>query len=200
VLQLKGDAAGSHEWYTYAELLIIAADTYISTDAEAALNQTLRRDPNHKMALFRVGMYFDAIGRPDRTFGIWRKLLEAGPESAPYIPLIRRTVSDLAMITGVDYEPPAVKGPSAEDIENAADMSTDDRRAMISGMVTGLADRLATEGGPAPDWAQLILAYGVLGEIDTAQEIFNEALQLFKERPTDLEILRQAAVNVGLMQ
>jgi len=25
-------------------------------------------------------------------------------------------------------------------------------------------------------------------------------LQLFKERPTDLEILRQAAVNVGLMQ
>jgi|TARA_B110000908_G_scaffold172566_1_gene240825 cytochrome c-type biogenesis protein CcmH len=200
VLQLKGEAASPDEWYTYAELLIIAADTYISTNAEAALNQTLRRDPNHKMALFRVGMYFDAIGRPDRTFGIWRKLLEAGPESAPYIPLIRRTVSDLAMITGVDYEPPAVKGPSAEDIENAADMSTDDRRAMISGMVTGLADRLATEGGPAPDWAQLILAYGVLGEIDTAQEIFNEALQLFKERPTDLEILRQAAVNVGLMQ
>ena len=104
------------------------------------------------------------------------------------------------MIAGVDNEPPAVKGPSAEDIENAADMSTDDRRAMISGMVTGLADRLATEGGPAPDWAQLILAYGVLGEIDTAQEIFNEALRLFKERPTDLEILRQAAVNVGLMQ
>jgi cytochrome c-type biogenesis protein CcmH len=199
-LQLKGEAASPDEWYTYAELLIIAADTYISTDAEAALNQTLRRDPNHKMALFRVGMYFDAIGRPDRTFGIWRKLREAGPESAPYIPLIRRTISDLAMIAGVDYEPPAVKGPSAEDIENAADMSTDDRRAMISGMVTGLADRLATEGGAAPDWAQLILAYGVLGEIDTAQEIFNEALQLFKERPTDLEILRQAAVNVGLMQ
>ena len=200
VLQLKGKAASSDEWYTYAELLIVAADTYISTEAEAALSQTLQRDPNHKMALFRVGMYFDAIGRPDRTFGIWRKLLEAGPESAPYIPLIRRTISDLAMIAGVNYEPPAVKGPSAEDIKNAADISTDDRRAMIAGMVTGLADRLATEGGPAPDWAQLILAYGVLGEIDTAQEIFNEALQLFKERPTDLEILRQGAVNVGLMQ
>ena len=65
---------------------------------------------------------------------------------------------------------------------------------MLPGSMAGIAYLFT------PDWAQLILAYGVLGEIDTAQEIFNEALQLFKERPTDLEILRQAAVNVGLMQ
>ena len=101
------------------------------------------------------------IGRPDRTFGIWRKLLEAGPESAPYMPLIRRTITDLAMIAGVDYEPPEIKGPTSDDIQNAAEMSDEDRRTMISGMVTGLADRLANEGGPASDWAQLIVAYGV---------------------------------------
>ena len=81
--------------------------------ATPALRETLRRDPNHKLALFRIGMYFDAIGRPDRTFGIWRKLLEAGPESAPYMPLIRRTIIDLAQIAGVTYDPPEVKGPSA---------------------------------------------------------------------------------------
>jgi cytochrome c-type biogenesis protein CcmH len=111
VLELKGAEATADEWYAYAELLIIAADTYISREAETALRETLRRDPNYKLALFRMGMYFDAIGRPDRTFGIWRKLLEAGPESAPYMPLIRRTIIDLAQIAGVTYDPPEVKGP-----------------------------------------------------------------------------------------
>ena len=200
VLKLKGKAASPDDWYTYAELLMMAADTYISQEAENALRQTLQRDPSHSLALFRIGIYFDQIGRPDRTFGIWRKLLEAGPESAPYMPLIRRTITDLAMIAGVDYEPPEIKGPSSDDIQNAAEMSDEDRRTMISGMVTGLADRLANEGGPASDWAQLIVAYGVLGETDTAQEILNEALQLFGGEPKDLGILQEAGVSAGLSQ
>jgi cytochrome c-type biogenesis protein CcmH len=200
VLQLKADGASPDEWYAYAELLIIAADTYISKEAQVALRQTLRRDPSHKLALFRIGMYFDAIGRPDLTFGIWRKLLEAGPDSAPYMPLIRRTIIDLSMISGVEYKPPEIKGPSGDDIKNAAEMSADDRQIMISSMVTGLADRLANEGGPSPDWAQLIVAYGVLGEIETAQEILNEALQLFNGQTADLKILKQAAASAGLLK
>ena len=198
VLELKGAEATADEWYAYAELLIMAADTYISREAETALREALRRDPNHKLALFRMGMYFDAIGRPDRTFGIWRKLLEAGPETAPYIPLIRRTITDLAQIAGVNYDPPAVKGPSAEDMQSAEEMSAEDRSAMIASMVTGLADRLATEGGPAPDWAQLIVAYGILGETESAREIFNEAVQVFASRPGDLEILQGAAQSAGI--
>ena len=198
VLELKGAEATADEWYAYAELLIMAADTYISREAETALREALRRDPNHKLALFRMGMYFDAIGRPDRTFGIWRKLLEAGPETAPYIPLIRRTITDLAQIAGVNYDPPAVKGPSAEDMQFAEEMSAEDRSAMIASMVTGLADRLATEGGPATDWAQLIVAYGVLGEITSAREIFDEAVQVFESRPGDLEILQGAAQSAGI--
>jgi cytochrome c-type biogenesis protein CcmH len=198
VLELKGAEATADEWYAYAELLIMAADNYISREAETALREALRRDPNHKLALFRMGMYFDAIGRPDRTFGIWRKLLEAGPETAPYIPLIRRTITDLAQIAGVNYDPPAVKGPSAEDMQSAAEMSAEDRSAMIASMVTGLADRLATEGGPAPDWAQLIVAYGVLGETKSAREIFDEAVQVFASRPGDLEILQGAAQSAGI--
>jgi len=198
VLELKGAEATADEWYAYAELLIMAADTYISREAETALREALRRDPNHKLALFRMGMYFDSIGRPDRTFGIWRKLLEAGPETAPYIPLIRRTITDLAQIAGVNYDPPAVKGPSAEDMQSAAEMSAEDRSAMIASMVTGLADRLATEGGPAPDWAQLIVAYGVLGETESAREIFNEAVQVFASRPGDIEILQGAALSAGI--
>ena len=200
VLKLKGKASSPDEWYRYAELLIMAANTYISKEAEDALRQTLQRDPKHSLALFRIGIYFDQIGRPDRTFSIWRKLLEAGPESASYMPIIRRTIIDLAMMSGVDYEPPKIKGPSREDIQNAAEISEEDRQAMISSMVTGLADRLKNEGGPASDWAQLIVAYGVLGETNTAQEILNESLQLFSGQPADIRILQQASISAGLSQ
>ena len=200
VLKLKGKASSPDEWYRYAELLIMAADTYISKEAEDALRQTLQRDPKHSLALFRIGIYFDQIGRPDRTFNIWRKLLEAGPESASYMPIIRRTIIDLAMMSGVDYEPPKIKGPSREDIQDAAETSEEDRQAMISSMVTGLADRLKNEGGPASDWAQLIVAYGVLGETDTAQETLNNALQLFSGQPADIRILQQASISAGLSQ
>ena len=198
VLELKGAEATADEWYAYSELLIMAADTYISREAEIALRETLQREPGHKLALFRMGLYLDAIGRPDRTFGIWRKLLEDGPETAPDMPLIRRTITDLAQIAGVKYDPPAVKGPSAADVQSSAEMSAEERSAMIASMVTGLADRLATEGGPAPDWAQLITAYGVLGETESAREIFDEAVRVFAARPGDLEILQSAAQSAGI--
>ena len=83
-------------------------------------------------------------------------------------------------------------------MQSAAEMSAEERSTMIAAMVSGLADRLATEGGGAPDWAQLIVAYGVLGEPESARQIFNEALQLFAARPGDLEILQGAAQSAGI--
>jgi hypothetical protein len=40
----------------------------------------------------------------------------------------------------------------------------------------------------------------VLGEIETAQEILNEALQLFNGQTADLKILKQAAASAGLLK
>ncbi|MGB4527067.1 MAG: c-type cytochrome biogenesis protein CcmI, partial [Planktomarina temperata] len=57
---------------------------------------------------------------------------------------------------------------------------------------------LAPEGGPAPDWAQLIVAYGVVGETESARDIFNEAVQVFAARPGDIEILQGAAQSAGI--
>ena len=64
-------------------------------------------------------------------------------------------------------------------MEAAAEMSVEDRMAMIEEMVAGLNDRLASEGGPAEDWARLIGAYGVLGRDDAARAILAEAREVF---------------------
>ncbi len=66
-------------------------------------------------------------------------------------------------------------------------------------MVERLGERLATEGGPAPDWARLIRALGVLGERGRAQAIFSESRQVFANQPDDIAALEDAARAAGVL-
>ena len=125
--------------------------------------------------------------RPDVAFRLWDQLLRAGPEDAPWIPAIRAQIDEVAMLAGVEYEQPlpaeTLSGPTAEDIANASDMTAEDRAEMIQGMVARLSDRLATQGGSAEEWARLIGAYGVLGDVTRARAIAAEARQVFAAQP-----------------
>jgi cytochrome c-type biogenesis protein CcmH len=110
-------------------------------------------------------------GRPDLAFPIWRNLMAESTADAPWLDPIRLQIEEVAALAGERVtladlpQPaaPAAPGPTPEQIEAAAEMAPEDRSAMIEGMVAGLADRLATEGGPPEDWARLITAFGVLG-------------------------------------
>jgi cytochrome c-type biogenesis protein CcmH len=99
------------------------------------------------------------------------------------------------------YEVPAAApapGPDAGDIAAAEAMSPEERAEMIRSMVAGLAERLATEGGPAADWARLIQAYGVLGEAEAARAIHAEALERFAGSAGDLALIAEAAAAAGI--
>lgn len=200
VILLKQDQAASFDYTQLADLMIRAAQGYVSPEADAALRDALARDPNNGFARYYTGLMLSQNGRPDITFRIWRDLLEAGPEAAPWIPPIRARISDLAWFAGIDYTAPAPRGPSAEDIEAAEDLSAEDRTAMINAMVAGLADRLANEGGTPQEWAQLISAYGVLGDLDKAQVIWDEAKTTFAETPDALAAVAEAARGAGLKE
>jgi cytochrome c-type biogenesis protein CcmH len=77
-------------------------------------------------------------------------------------------------------------------------MTPEERQAMIAGMVGQLSDRLATEGGPATDWARLIKALGVLGQTDQARAILTEARTTFAANAADLAVIDAAAREAGL--
>lgn len=90
------------------------------------------------------------------------------------------------------------RGPTADDVAAAAEMSEEDRQGMIRGMVDGLAERLATEGGSSDDWARLIGALGVLGDSERAAAIWAEAQQVFAASDSDLATVRAAAESAGV--
>ena len=89
---------------------------------------------------------------------------------------------------------------STADIEAAAEMSGTERLQMIEGMISGLSDRLATDGGPAEDWAQLIGALGVLGRTDQAFAIYKNAETVFADDPSSLDLITRAAQRAGVAE
>jgi cytochrome c-type biogenesis protein CcmH len=201
VLRLKGDAATVADLTTQAELLIFAAGGYVSPAAEDALRRALNIDDTDGSARFYWGEMLIQTGRPDLGFRLWDSLLRAGPEDAPWIAPIRARIPELAELAGVNgYTPPQAqaRGPSQQDIDNAAGMTPQERMQMIEGMVSSLSDRLATEGGPATEWARLVTALSVLGRQDDARAVLVDARATFADDPTALDTLTGAAEQAGL--
>lgn len=201
VLRLKGDAATVADLTTQAELLIFAAGGYVSPAAEDALRRALNIDDTDGSARFYWGEMLIQTGRPDLGFRLWDSLLRAGPEDAPWIAPIRARIPELAELAGVNgYTPPQTqaRGPSQQDMDNAAGMTPQERMQMIEGMVSSLSDRLATEGGPASEWARLVTALSVLGRQDDARAVLVDARATFADDPTALDTLTGAAEQAGL--
>ena len=199
ILDLKGATATADDFAAQADLMVLAAGGYVSPEAEAVLEQSLRRDGTHPTARFYAGLLNAQTGRPDTAFQIWEPLLRESPPSAPWVPVIRERLPELAMRAGIDYSPPELRGPTADDMAAAQDMAPEDRAAMIENMVGGLATRLSEQGGTPEEWAQLIRALGVLGRQDEAAEIWAEAQAVFPD-PSQQAPIRAAADSAGVLQ
>ena len=201
----NGDLSPS-DYADLAELMILAAGGFVSPEAEAALRQALSLDPTHGTARYYWGLMMGQIGRPDVAYGIWRETLLAGPDGAPWIEGIRAQIADMAFRAGQEFDPAlltprpsaAQPGPTAEQMQAASEMSPEQQQEMIRGMVDGLSDRLATEGGTAQEWGRLITALTVLGDVERANRIYVEAQTRFADAPGDAAIIAEAARQAGL--
>lgn len=199
LLRVKGDTATAEDHAALAEVMIMAAGGLVSPEAEASLARALTLDARNGTARYYFGLMAAQVGRFDRTFALWRPLLEESPADAPWVAPIRAQIEDVAARAGIRYTlPGTTRGPDGATIAAAEDMTPEDRQAMIEGMVAQLGERLATEGGTVEDWARLISSLSVLGRMEEAAEIYAEALMRFEGSPSQQSFLREAALNAGL--
>ncbi|TDL78068.1 c-type cytochrome biogenesis protein CcmI [Palleronia sediminis] len=204
LIALLGDAATAEDHARLGEALALAAGGVVTPEGEAALDAALARDPASSRALYLKGLGLAQTGRPDLTFRLWRDIAEGRATPDPQIEaLVRQRIGDIAAQAGIRYEPPAAgaapgPGPDAAAMEAAADMTPEERQEMIEGMVSGLMERLGSEGGPATDWARLIGALVVLGRQDRARAIYDEAVQVFADDPASLDTVEQAGAQAGI--
>ncbi len=168
------------DYANHAYLQIAAAGGYVSPEAEAALSEALRREPDNRLArlLFRHDVRASGSARHDLR--AMEPLLQNAPPGDPFAacdPSPDRTGRRRSR--GALYPARRAARPVRGRYRGSGEMTADDRTGMIRGMVEGLSDRLASEGGPPEDWARLITALGVLGETDRATAIWTEAQQVF---------------------
>ncbi|MDF0602515.1 c-type cytochrome biogenesis protein CcmI [Psychromarinibacter sp. C21-152] len=203
-IEVMGEDATATDWADLADLMVLAAGGYVSPEAEAAIDKALEMDPDNGPARYYSGVTYAQTGRPDRAFEIWRGLLQDSRMSDPWVQPILQQMPRVAALAGERWSPPEAaapeRGPTAADMEAAADMAPEDRRQMIQNMVDGLADRLASEGGPPEDWARLIGALGVLEETERAAAIWDEAQGVFADAPDALQTIRAAALRAGVAE
>ena len=199
IIRIKGPETTATDYTNYADALILAAGGYVSPEAEAALSEAMSRDSTNGTARYYLGLMMAQTGRPDTAFRLWDQLLREGPADAVWIEPILAQIEDMSFRAGVNYQLPeigpgldAARGPSAADIEAAQDLSPAQRMEMIESMVSGLSDRLATEGGPVQDWAQLITALGVLGQTAQARAVYDNAVEVFADDTRALDLLLRA--------
>ncbi|MCF6445402.1 c-type cytochrome biogenesis protein CcmI [Nereida sp. MMG025] len=201
LIGLKGADATATDHITLVDFMVLDAGGYVSPEAEREIGVALQLDPRNGPARYYMGRMFAQTGRPDLSFGIWRELLDTSLPGDPWVAPIRDEIEMMAARAGASYElPPLPSGPSDEAIAAARDMSPQERMEMIQGMVEGLNERLATEGGTPADWARLIGAYGVLGETQAAAAIWENAQTSFADAPEALSVIREAAVRAGVAQ
>ncbi|WP_238121538.1 MULTISPECIES: c-type cytochrome biogenesis protein CcmI [unclassified Xanthobacter] len=164
------------------EALVLAANGIVTADAAAAFQDAVRREPTDPRANYFLGLAAEQDGRGADAARIWSEMVARAPADAPYLPQLRKA---LARVQGAGVAPASgsaagpAPGPSAEDVANAASMSTGDRSAMIRGMVQRLEDRLKESPDDLEGWLRLARAFKVLGEPDKAKGALQSARAQF---------------------
>jgi cytochrome c-type biogenesis protein CcmH len=178
-------------WAEIAETHVLAAGGEVSERAQAAFRNALRGDRADPRSRYYLGLAEVQSGDPLAGLAIWRDLAAGSPETAPWMPMLRQRMAQVAQQEGV--LPLAVSPAHPLDLEDgtakvvvddsAASAAGGDQQAMIDGMVDGLAARLKETPEDYDGWMRLGRSYRVLGQPDKAAEAFAGAAAA---RPDDL--------------
>jgi len=183
------------DWLTdMGEALTMANQGLVTADAKRAFEEAVSLEPSAVKPRFFLAIALGQDGNRDAAVEAWNKLLEGADEAAPWVTAARQQLARL----GGPSAAGSLSGPTAEDVTASQEMSSEDRQAMITGMVEGLAERLASDGGSAAEWGRLIRAYVVLGEQQKAQDALKAAEAAYADKPEDLSLIKDTASALGL--
>jgi len=144
---------------------------------------TVRKWGLYARALMTVGRYDDAFAAYENAIA----LSNDNPDIAAELESARAYAKEKQNTA----ETP--RGPSRADVEAAAQMSAEDRAAMIQGMVDGLSQRLIDNPDDTEGWIRLLRSRKVLGQTTQAQDEITAMKVHFDGNPDMISlILRQS--------
>lgn len=159
-----------------AEAMFVAADETVTPEAEKLFLESRTQDPANPMTYYYVALARQQTGDLQGAIDEYAGLLAVSPENAEWVPNIQERMKAVADELGVEVPvvqmlppmemapAPVAPGPTAEQIQEAQQMTAEDQQAMIRSMVDQLAGRLKDNPDDLAGWQRLAQAYRVLGD------------------------------------
>jgi cytochrome c-type biogenesis protein CcmH len=101
LIAILGAKATATDHTDHVQILINAANGYVSPEAEKSLKRALKLDKEDRRALYFTGLLMAQTKRPDIAYKIWDKLLRSGNDNDPWNNEIEKTINDLAIKSGL---------------------------------------------------------------------------------------------------
>src|SRR5271165_1964849 len=182
-LRLLGEDASRRA--AYGEALVAAGGGVVTEKAREAFDKALANEPGQPQARFYLALGAEQDGKKDEAVRDYEFLLKDAPPDAPWAGAVK---DRLAML----------KGERPPEAANASPAIPAAQRPMIEGMVSRLANRLASSGGSLDEWARLIRAYAVLHEADKAKAALADARKALAPDTNAVASLDKLARDLGL--
>ena len=176
----------------YGEALVLAEQGLVTEAARKAFTEAEGLDPMMFKARFFLGLAERQDGDTKAAIARWQSILNDGPKDAEWRPVIEAHINNAG---GTVATAPQL---SREDVEAARDMSADEQKQMIEGMVARLATRLDDNGGDLSEWLRLVQAYVVLGKSDEARGALDKAARQFDKDQSALARIEETRNGLGL--
>lgn len=194
-LRLNGPTAARTA--SLGEALVLAANGVVTAEAKVLFERAATLDADNVQARYFLGLAAEQDGDRAQAAAIWRRLVATAPPDASWIEFVRTALTRVEDGGGQGREG-ANPGPSEEQVVAAADMSSEQRTAMVRGMVERLAERLGRDGSDVEGWLRLVRSYMVLGEPDKARAAAGDAKRALADDPGKLKRLHDLVKDLGL--
>jgi cytochrome c-type biogenesis protein CcmH len=172
------------------DALFRASGGIVTADAQAAFLRALELDGGNGKARFYLALGLAQQGDTTAAVSGWQAMLADLPEESPWRG---------AAAQGIERaQAQADAGPTPDDMQAAAELSEEDRAAMIEGMVAGLDERLRDNPDDAAGWRRLIRSYAVLGQPDEARDALARGLDGLGAESSEGVALAEFAAALGI--
>ncbi len=193
----------------FSQATIMAENGIVTEPVRKAALRVLELEPDRKEPKVWLALAKEQDGDLKGAEAEYRTLL-ATMEEGPW----RTAVADRAELVAKKLrgepveeepkpgEPKTAEAPQKQELPPGASdiqkMSPGDQQAFINKMVTGLAERLKTNGRDLEGWLKLMRAYTVLGRTADAKAAVEDAKKNFPADQKSLDAISSAARELGL--
>lgn len=195
----------------YGEAQVMAASGFVTPAALKAFDAAISAGADDPRPHFFKALAMDQSGDPARAIDAWIELANSAPNGTDWKDGLIQRIKERSAEAGVDisgrlksegsndFAGLKAPQPSKEQVAAAMAMPSDDRQAMIEGMVARLAARLAADPNDAEGWIRLIKSRIALGDGAAAKSDLERALAAFESRPEESARIAQEARALGVV-